>query len=209
MYESEITVNDFVNTIVSQLNVTPELPIQTVVAVINELQEGLYFHVIRPIRCCDAALKNEQAHAELYTSEIPAMAWEDSVRNEDVVCIYSDEGKIIDGTVDMYQSLSLPVFCRINNAICIRNVNSTTVSVTYVVRPLPIQYDETSGYIGKICMPPGYVSMLQAGVLAELYRRIGDSENCNRFTEKYNAMLSDLKKRFLEIREGDADATNP
>ena len=204
MYESNITVADFVNKVKGEVNAVPAFSSDAVVRIINDIQTGLYLHVIRPCRRVAVTLKTEGELQYFTTADFESYIGEAMPLAKDVILVCASDKSVHFGSIDQFYSLSIPVCCRMNEKIYIKNLNAASVMVHYIVTPTPITYGEVTGFVGKICMPSGYLTLLEAGVLAELYRHMGDNDNCRRFSEKYNAMLQEMKDHFLWLRGGDA-----
>ncbi len=204
MYESNITVADFVNKVKNEVNAVPPLSSGEVVRIINDIQTSLYLHVIRSCRRVAVTPKTEGDLQYFSTSDFESYTGEAMPLSKDVVLVCASDKSIHFGTIDQFYNLSIPICCRMNDKIYLKNVSAASVMVHYIVTPIPITYGEVSGYVGKICMPSGYLTLLEAGVLAEMYRHMGDGDNCRRFSEKYNAMLQEMKEHFLWLRGGDA-----
>ena len=204
MYESNISVSDFVDKVLTEVNAVPNFDPETVATILCDMQTNLYLHVIRPIKRVHVALKTEGTLAYFDTAEFESYIGEAPVHAEDVVLVCVSDKSIHFGTIEQFYSLSIPICCRMSNKIYVKNVNTQNVTVHYIVRPMPIGYQAIGGFTGNICMPQGYITLLEAGVLAELYRHIGDSEHCRIFSEKYNAALTDMKEHYRWIQGGDA-----
>lgn len=204
MYESTIPVSDFVNRVLTEVNAVPTFPIETVVGMISDIQTSLFLQVIRPCRRVTATPQNEENLLYISPMDLDSFTDEALPLAEDILLVTVADKSIHMATMDQFYNLSIPTWCRMNEKIYLKNISAVSVTVHYVTRPNPIVYNEVTGYSGKICVPQGYLTLLEAGVLAELYRHMGDGDNCRRFSEKYNAMLQEMKEHYRWMRGGDA-----
>ncbi len=204
MYESTISVSDFVNRVLNEVNAVPTFPIETVVGIASDIQTSLFLQVIRLCRRVTVSPKSEGNLLYVSPDEFESFIDEAIPLAEDVLLVTAGDKSLHMANIDQFYNLSIPLWCRMNERIYLKNTGAVGVTVHYVTRPKPIMYNEVTGYTGKICMPQGYLTLLEAGVLAELYRHMGDAENCRRFSEKYNAMLQEMKEHYRWMRGGDA-----
>ena len=204
MYNSEISVSDLVNKVLTAINVSPEIPGQTVAGILQDLQNRLYRQVLRPMRHSSLSLQ-AQGDIKYFTMNhiLPSEA-EDVSRLEDLCDVFVESKRLLCVDKERFFAMSIPVYTYMDGKICLRNVTCDTVTVVYLVRPAPITYTESEGYGGSIRMPIGYASLLEAGLHASLCRYIGDDDGYQRYATAYNDLLSDLKSCYpCTTGEGD------
>ena len=205
MQEANISVADFVDGVLVQVNAVPTFDKAKVAQILSDLQIALFSEVIRMPRRVVTSLKTEGNLKYFSTAEFEGYENEQLPAAEDVILVCAADKGIHFSSLERFYALSIPVCCRMNEKVYVRNVSEPSVSVHYVMRPAPIRYNEVTGYAGKICIPEGYISLLEAGVLAELYRHVGNADACRRHSEKYNALLESMQSHYRDFRGGDGE----
>ena len=195
MYNSSISVSDFVNEVLSAVNAVPAISGQVVANLLSDLQDRLFAQIIRPLRHCEVQVQSEAELLYVDVQSIVTSEDEAKASSEDVILVRQGRSLVFHATEEQFFQLSIPVYCEMNGKICLRNCDATQVEVTYIARPAPITYANGT-YSGQICFPDGYLSMLSSGLRAELCRHIGDETGVKLYGEKFNVMLADLKRRF-------------
>ena len=202
IYQSEISVEELVQTVLEGINAAPEIPPTVVAQYLQDLQCRLYDTVFRPKRKDSLFLqKAGQTSYTDFASIIPETG-EDQPAIEDLTAILLDERPVYYTEPERFFCFSFPVYTRMADKIFLRNVPTEGISALYTVRPAPIYYSEALGYQGSICMPKGYTCLLEAGLRAELCRHIEDDEGYKRHMVRYNDLLLDLKLRFGAEEKG-------
>lgn len=196
IYQSEISVEKLVQTVLDSINAVPEIPPAVVAQYLQDLQSRLYDTVLCPKRKVSLSLQKAGQMSYTDMTMILPETGEDQPTLDDLTTILLDERPIYYAEPEHFFGFSFPVYTRMADKIFFRNIPAGGISAVYTVRPMPIRYSEDTGYQGSICMPKGYTGILEAGLRAELCRYIADDEGFKRHMARYNDLLSDLKLRF-------------
>ena len=201
MFEhSEIQLEDYAEGILKRLSLTPKPDYGVVARAVSEMQHRLFAQIIRCSQSTEVTLKTMGDTLGFSVWDVIASSADAQTEVGDIQDIIVDGEHIYRAAPAIFFSLSIPAYCILGDTVKLRNVDAEKARVVYLYRPASVLYSEASGFSGLLCVPDGYLPLLDYGVLAQLCSYMGDYEGSNHYSECYNALLRDLKDRFGEVK---------
>lgn len=195
MFDSGITASALIEQIKDEADIAIPIPDATYVLWLNALEQLLYTELIQ-----------EQGKIELDgvngsvigidTLNVPN--GENSVRYEDIRCIYADSTQLIESTVT--SGVIFPnTYYKIGNDIGVNLIHQPEkVRITYFVKPELKTTDNIN--VKNVMVPIEFIDLVKAKLRGEAYKVANEDSIAAKWINDYNILLETFKAWLSEKR---------
>lgn len=193
MYDSTISVNDIVNIVENEVDISSSIGADTCARWISSLEQLLYADLIRFYRTAEISFGGESFDI----SAIPENEGEAKVIFDDIVKIYDGDQEIVkSGAIAAYQfENDKAIYWQDGNKVQVRTLTggADALHVIYKVRPR-IKTDISD----TVKVPYEWLDMVISKVRGEVYKLAGDDAQAAKWLNDYNSQLESFKAWIAE-----------
>ena len=201
MFSSKLSLNTLVNQIQNELAISPKVPLETVISIINNVEQLIYSEIIKEERKSELMPDN---HGLCRLTDIEVGSGEDTPRVSDITQIFSSDRREF---IKQTESQSFIMNKRPSyvahapHELYIYDTDNTNgpITVFYIARPAPKVLEGASIFPDVIYLPDEFTSLIASRIRGELLKIVGDDTQATKWLNDYNTYLDDFSN-FISKR---------
>lgn len=187
MFDSQISAKDLISDLKDEIDIALEIPDNTYVTYLNELEQMLYSNYVREQN--ELIINSPVANPVVLSSqEIPEN--EDKINFEDIFSVYINNNfqlikvKPANGIIFPNTYWKSGVDLKYN---CINPIRK--MRIIYYVKPKRKEIDENGEITGNIMVPLEFIDLVKAKLRSDIYLLVNEDAPAANWNAIYNALL--------------------
>lgn len=192
MYDSGITAASLVADILTEADISIEIPNNTWCRWINAVEQILYTDIIRETR--KVTLASPVSPIALSSAITPA-AGEGSVIFEDIAKVYADGHELIKASEISGYTIDKNMYWKSGGDLgykVIGNTSGSSLVILYYVRPA-LKTVSGGAITGNILLPTEFVELVAADLRGEAYKLANEDSLSGKWINDYNSYVEAFK----------------
>lgn len=194
MYDSGVTAKDFIDTLITEADISIEIPYASMLRWLSAVEQFAYTEVLREYARCTMDLSEINTDViRLDTLPVPSGAAVPIY--DDIIRVYGEEGQEIrkSGAVAGYEFPDFDLYYTDYNGhlILSTRIEQSKITVIYRIRPA-IKTDDNKAAL-NVALPPEYLDMAGAKIRGEAYKIANEDGLAAKWLADYNQQVENFK----------------